>query len=466
VGAPNILVYVALVAFVLGTAWCFSALDGPRAATVSLFGGWLFVPYIDGRISVGLLHTKGALVPAVALVASLVFDSARWASLRTRLLDLPVALVCFGPFVTSLGNDLGLNEAVAATLDMTMTWGAPYVLGRLYLANARGMRVLAAGYVIAALVYAPLCWWEIRMAPNLNYDIFGYRLGMFRDSLRASGYRPNVFMQHALAVAIFMATATVTAFWLWRSRAAIELLPIPPRWAFGVLFATTILCKSSGSVTLMLVGMAVLEGSRRWRTSVLVAVLAVVPPLICTVRISGWTGDTLVKYSRRAFGEERAASLGFRLANENALIPKALQRPWLGWGRTGGSFLFDPETHERVSVVDSMWIIILGFYGLAGLVGLYATISAPPVWLLRTYPARLWADPRLAPTAAVATVLLVWAVDDLNNAMMSPAYPAMSGALVGLLGAARSGRRPSSAASGTRRRSAPGPGAAAARAGT
>jgi hypothetical protein len=437
-GQPNIFVPIALAAFLAAVAACFSLLSPRRAALSSLFGGWLFLPHFDGRFNFFILHSKAAFVSAAVLLGSIALDTERWRRFRPRLLDLPMAILCLAPLATALHNDLGAYEALAATFDTAMAWGAPYLLGRVYLGSSRALRDLATALVAAGLVYVPFCLWEIRMSPQLQYALYGFRSSGFDTVVRFGGYRPDVFMQTGLAVGMFMASATLSAAWLWRSRAVGRVGRVPIAWACAVLAITTILCKSTGAILLLAVGLATLEGTRRLRTPALVLALALTPAAYCAARISGWSAETVIGLAE-TIGEERAASVRYRVENEHLLIQKAMVRPWLGWGRFGRSFIYDEN--GTMTIVDSMWIIVLGVGGLTTLAAIGAVLALPALLLLRTYRARHWGDPRLASATALAVAVLLWAIDDLLNSMMSPVYPAIAGAVVSFVLVA-SGSRP------------------------
>jgi hypothetical protein len=438
-GEPNVIVPIALLAFVLLTAACFQLFEPQRAVLYLMLGGWLFLPHFDERFRALILTSKAAFVPAVVLLGSIIFD-ARWRRFRPRLFDLPMAVLCVGPFVTALSNDLGTKEAASAMLDATMTWGAPYFLGRLYLGDGRALKEFATALAVAALVYVPFCLWEDRMSPQLHYTVYGFRAENFTTMIRFGGFRPSVFMQTGLAVAFFMAMGTLSAIWLWRTGARRELAGVPLNWlCIPLLLLTTIVCRSTGAIILLAVGIAVLEGTRFLRTPALIIALAVLPSAYCAARISGWDADTVVAVARDVVNEERASSLQFRFENEHLLIKRAQIRPWLGWGRFGRSFVYD-EDGQRVTIVDSMWIIAFGVAGLVGLLALGAMLAIPPVALSRALPIRYWANPRIAPAAALAVTLLLWALDNLVNAMMTPVFAAIMGALVSFVLALRGAR--------------------------
>jgi len=438
-GEDNVLVHIALLGFLPLTAACFSLLEPRRAVLSLLLVGWLFLPQFDGRYRVLILTSKAAFVPAVVLLGSITFD-ARWRRFRPRLFDLPMAVLCVGPFVSALSNELGAKEAVSAMLDATMTWGAPYFLGRVYLGDGRALKEFATALAVAALVYAPFCLWEIRMSPQLHHAVYGFRAENFTTMVRFGGFRPSVFMQTGLAVAFFMAMGTLSAIWLWRTGARRELAGLPLNWfCVPLLLFTTIVCKSTGAIILLAVGIAVLEGTRFLRTPAMIFALAVLPSAYCAARISGWGADTVVAVARDVVDEDRAGSVQFRFENEQLLIKRAKIRPWLGWGRFGRSFVYD-EDGRVVTIVDSMWIIAFGFTGLVGLLAMGAMLAIPPVALSRALPTRYWANPDLAPAAALAVTLLLWTLDNLLNAMMTPAFPAIMGALTSFVLALRGAR--------------------------
>jgi hypothetical protein len=426
-GQPNLLVPVALVAFALVVAVAFALRPPRQAALHALLAGWLFLPHFDGRYDFLVLHSKASFASTMVLLGSLVFDTGRWRRFRPHLLDLPMAILCLAPFATALDNGLGGYEAVAATVDTSTSWGAAYLLGRMYLGGPRGPRELAVAQVAAGLAYVPFCLWEIRMSPQLQYWLYGFRSSGCDTVVRFGGYRPDVFMQTGLAVGMFMASATLSAAWLWRTRAQETVWRVPIAWACAALTVTTLLCKSTGAILLLLAGLGALEATRRRQTPALILALALTPAAYCAARISGWDAEKVIDLAE-SIGEERAASIRYRVENEHQLIQKAMIRPWLGWGRFGRSFIYDEG--GRMTTVDSMFIITLGVGGLAALVATGLVLALPALLVLRRYPARHWGHPRLAPATALAVVVLLWAIDDLLNSMMSPVYPAIAGALV------------------------------------
>ena len=439
-GGSNSIVPLALIGFFPFALVCFIVLKPRRAVLVSLFVGWLFLPVFESGYDFPLLHHKAMFVSAVVVLASVLFDGGRWLAFRPRLIDLPMALVCFSPFFSSLANGLGPYDGGSAVFDSSMTWGAPYLLGRLYFSEPEAVRDLALATASAALAYVPFCLWEIRMSPTLHAMVYGLQPFGFGQAIRFGGYRPSVFMTHGLMLGMLMACGTLVAVWTWRTGARTELWGVPMGWVCAVLVVTTLLTKSTGAIALLLIGLIILEAAKRLHSSVPILFLLAVPPMYCAARVQGWTGKPLVYLSQEVVNEERAASLDFRIVNEDLLIVKALQRPWLGWGRWGRARVYD-ESGKDISVTDGLWILALGSTGLVGLASLLVALALPGLLVVRLSSGRHWGHLWLAPAAALAVVGALGAVDDVLNAMVSPVFPAIAGSLGGLYWAVRTARR-------------------------
>jgi hypothetical protein len=129
--------YVVLIGFPPIVFGLFTLLGPKRGMLYSVLGGWLFLPAYSKWLGVPLLHSKGMFVPGVVLIVSLMLDSGRWRRLHFRLLDLPITALVTIAFLTSISNDLGAYDGLSAAAEVGGVWGAPYLLGRLYLGDPR-----------------------------------------------------------------------------------------------------------------------------------------------------------------------------------------------------------------------------------------------------------------------------------------------------------------------------------------
>jgi hypothetical protein len=427
----------------------FARLPRPQALVAVFVLGELFLPEVQLPSRVpemppplslpGMKLTKINAICYAALLGALVFDWARCRAFRFRWFDVPMAAWCASPVLSSLANGLGLYDGISQALNQTMTWGMPYFLGRLYLGSPDGFRLLATGIVLGALLYVPFCLFEVRMSPQLHRLVYGYHQHDFLQTLRFGGYRPMVFMEHGLAVSLWMVTAALLALWLWWTGAT-PVLEWPPGRrllstfvAAGVLFSVAVLCKSTGALALGAVGAGALLLTRLSRRTLVIGVLLAVAPAYLAVRATGaWSGADLTDWVARHVSEERAQSLEFRLDNEDALVQRTLERPTFGWGGWGRAHVLDDEGKDT-SVTDSLWIIAFSDRGAFGLTAIYLALLLPAarfVWLR----GRLGSAPDFVPAVGGAVILALCVVDSLFNAQVNPVFLLASGNLAGLAG--------------------------------
>ncbi|MBM9605177.1 hypothetical protein JWG88_13040, partial [Desulfopila inferna] len=85
---------------------------------------------------------------------------------------------------------------------------------------------------------------------------------------------------------------------------------------------------------------------------------------------------------------------------------------------------------KQNSVTDSFWIIVFGQNGFLGLLSLYIVLLWPILLLIKRLPAVEWSQPVNGPAAALSVVLLGFTIDSMANAMISPIYFVIAGALI------------------------------------
>jgi hypothetical protein len=284
------------------------------------------------------------------------------------------------------------------------------------------------------LVYVPLCLWEIRMSPQLHADVYGFRQHDWTQTQRLGGYRPMVFLQHGLMVGLWMGAAALVGVALWMNGRVRRLWGMPLALLVPALLATTVPCKSFGATALVLIGVLALATMRTLRTSLPMVLLLCLSATYVVLRTAGrWSGSELTELVSQV-SPERASSLAFRLEAEERLRSKALERPVLGWGGWGRSFvrLDDDPLQRDMVITDSLWILVFGKHGAVGLASLLLLFLVPVLALWRVCPPRLWASPGAALPWALALVLTVYALDNLVNAMENPVYLLIAGGLCGL----------------------------------
>jgi hypothetical protein len=381
---PNVFAYLMLLAWPIVMVVLFQRLPPHRALIWSILGGYLVLPpvaVIDLPMVPGL---DKVTIPALTawLIVTLRLGH------RVRLLPesaaarVLVVLFVAAPFATAMANSDAIYAGGGRVLPGMTLYDAfstvvrqgfillTFAMARSYLATHEAMRDLVRALVIAGLAYSVPMLLEVRLSPQLNIWIYGFFQHSFEQMMRGGGFRPIVFLEHGLWVA-FLAFMAVMA--------SVAMLREAPPDARARRIATTIylavvlvLCKSLGATLFAAVFAPVLLlASPAWigRLSALLVLGALAYPLLRYADLV--PVDRAVALAAR-LSEERAASLQFRFDNEAALLERAFQRPWFGWGPYERNLLHDPVTGQASAISDGRWVIVLGISGFLGYLAEFA----------------------------------------------------------------------------------------------
>ena len=408
----------------------FAVLQPRHAVIVAYLGGWMFLPVFGVDLKGLPPYSKVSATAYGALFGALLFDTDRLTSFRPRWFDLPIVLWCIAPVFASLSNGLGLYDGLSACLSEVVMWGIAYFLGRVYFNDWDGLRELAVGVFVGGLIYVPLCLLEMKMSPQLHHWIYGYHQHSFGQQKRWGGYRPMVFMQHGIACAMWMATASIVGVWLWVTGTMKRLFHVPIYLLVPPLVLTALMCKSAGALILLLIGLGTFYWVRWFKNALpLLALIAFIPAYVGLRASATWSGQNMVDAARTLFSDERARSLQTRLDAENLLTEKALKKPAFGYGRWNRNRVYN-EKGKDIAVTDGLWVIVLGQAGFTGLAAITTTILLPALMYWWRCPPRWWTHPMAAAGAAFAVLLPLHMVDNLWNAMLNPIYVLLIGGLV------------------------------------
>jgi tetratricopeptide (TPR) repeat protein len=434
----NLLAQYALFLWLPVVVVIFATLPPKRAVIASFIFAWLALPNIGFSIPGFPNYTKMSATVIGVLLCTVLFDMSRLFRIRFRWYDIPIVVWCIVPFFAALSNDLGAYEGLSAIMEQAVPWGLPYLIGRLYLTDLDSLHDLCLGFVIGGLAYIPFCLVEIRLSPILESLVYGIA---HWEGTRYGGYRPKVFLATGLELGMWMTNASLIGYMMWSSGAVKTLRGVSFGWLLVALGLTTVLCKSTGSILLMVLGLGAFWVVRLTKRSWPVWLLLAIPPIYSTVRAYNiWTGQEVVEFSKMAFGEDRAQSFEYRLDMENRLAARALERPIIGWGRFNRSNIINKEGRKE-TVPDGYWIITLGVSGWVGLAALISMMLLPMILTLRRFPVATWTDPQIAPAMALAMILVLTMIDFLSNAMLNPIYAVTIGGLVGQSAVRLSGGR-------------------------
>ena len=449
---PNGIAYIALLAWPIICMMMFSRMTPQRAVIWSLLAGYLLLPPI-AEFDLPLVPDmdKFAIPSICAFVLALFYLkdpvplwprmwSARLLMLGFVLGAIPTVLQNAEPviFQVMAGSEPIIFETdrlpglrtldVASVLSNQLIVLLPLLLGRYYFATEDGMRQLLRALMIAGMAYSVLALIEIRFSPQTNVMVYGFFQHSFEQMIRGGGFRPIVFLPHALWIALFFTYAVIAASALTRTAEA----EVKGKFIIGMIYLILVLglCKSMASImyAAALVPLIVF-GSVRMQLSIALgfAVLAVAYPML---RNLGVVPLDWILAQAEAVSPDRAQSLGYRFGNEEQLLERAKEKLMFGWGGWGRNLVREIETGEILSIPDGRWILTFGTYGWVGYLSEMGLLALPLV-LLGLY-ARTHKAKEMTPlVSAVALILAITMVDMLLNDTLVPFVWLIAGAVLG-----------------------------------
>jgi hypothetical protein len=453
---------LALIAWPIVAIFLFRKLPLQQAVIWCVLGGYLLLP---SARSVGwdlpaLPPVDKALIPAVcaAVGATLTLylqkRSQRFHRPGSQALQFDNGLILRGwlprswILMTLLAMGFLATVMTALTNGDTIVWGPtvlpplsardsismtttllifllPALLGRKYLSDDRGHRLLLIAFCLAALAYSFLAIYESRMSPQLNRMVYGFFPHSWIQHIRGGGFRPLVFLDHGLLLGIFLAISSLGTATLIRVDAERRLL-----WVMALLWllGTLVLSRNLGALlfTIMMLPVVMFFSARvQLLVAALVAVLVMTYPAL---RGTGQIPTDQLVATASQISAERAGSLQFRFDNEDVLLARAEERPLYGWGGFKRSRVFN-ERGRDITVADGAWVIMIGRNGWLGYAAIFGLLGMPlvmlAIWRKRYHVGLV--------TAGLGMAQAVNLLDLLPNASITPVLWLVSGALMGRL---------------------------------
>ena len=390
------------------------------------------VPPIDKNVVPAL-----ALIVMVILMGRRINPAWRLPGLlpKSNLARGLILLLIFGPIGTVFANSdaivtpLEVKRALRLYDGFAMSAAAaflilPVLLGRTFFARPETHRLILIVLCIAACAYAFLALYEVRMSPRINRMFYGFTSHGWRQHIRGDGFRPMIFMEHGLRVALFFAMATIAAVGLARMKWRVGQMVFAAFWLFGTL----VLCKSLGAlfIALLIIPLVLFLNIRLTiLAAAIIAMLALTYPVLRGGGLVPVDGITNVASNIDA---ARAQSFGVRLKNEDQLLDRAQIKPIFGWGGFGRERVRN-EKGIDVTIPDGYWIIIIGQGGWARYIGEFGLMTLPMLFLfLRRREMNITHD-----TAILSILLAANMIDLIPNSGQTPLTWLLVGALWGRL---------------------------------
>ncbi len=467
---PNIFAYLVLLFWPIVLIAMFRRFSTERALIWSMLAGYLILPPIakfdfpmvpdldkfsipnltffvictlllGHRISVLPASKVGRLLPLLFVLLLLLFVATPIATVFTNT----------EPILFAVGGLPGLQvyNSFASAAGQVITI-LPFFLARKFLATERAQHEILVALVVAGLAYSVPMLLEVRLSPQLNVWIYGFFQHGFDQMMRYGGFRPIVFLEHGLWVAFFALMTFAAAVALWRletqgkrsqyiSASLFLDFVLFHRYFFVALYLgfVLVLCKSAGPLiyALGLVPLIVFAGNKlQIRVAALLAVIVVAYPLLRNLDMI--PVNEIVSLAS-SIDPERAASLQFRIDNEEMLLAHANDKAMFGWGSWGRNLIYNYATGDKVSTVDGRWIIVIGQNGWFGYLGEFGLLALP-LLLLARQAGRLPKNDLSPYAGPLSLILAANMVDLLPNATLIPFTWLLGGAMFGYAEALKS----------------------------
>lgn len=314
-------------------------------------------------------------------------------------------------------------DAVSLVLS-TLLAVLPLFLARKYLGHPDQHKALMVVIAVSAAFYGLAALYEVRMSPQLHVRFYGFFQHEWKQHVRPDGFRPIVFLEHALVLAIYLACAAVISVGLVRT-GAVGRRPLFVFISVG-LIGTLVLAKSLGAlvIAVLIIPLVIFLGPRLQMT--IAASIACVVLLYPMLRGADIIPTTQILEMAASVDEGRASSLQTRFDNEDMLLDKANERPLFGWGSWGRNAVYNEEG-ENISITDGRWIIVIGIGGWVRYLSEFGLLTSALIllwWNSRSYELTLL-------TSTMALALSANLIDLIPNAGVTTITWLMAGALLG-----------------------------------
>lgn len=386
---PNSFAFLVLALWPLVMLGIFRALPPGRALIWSVLASYLFLPPYPTEFDFPLLPSLDkTTIPNIMAIVLTIFvakQKIKWLP-ETPIGKILVLIFVLAPIPTVLSNPEPIVFAtdflrglyaqdIFAMMVMQGILLANFMLARQLLTSEDDLRDLLLAFVIAGVVYAFPMLLEVRLSPQLNIWIYGFFQHMFDQMIRGDGFRPIVFLSHGIWAAMFTMTALSASVILLvnsEGKTRQRLIGIAIFLAMVLVLAKTL---SALLYAMALIGAVVFFSWRaQAKIAMVLACLALSYPIAKGANLV--PEERLLELATRV-SADRAQSLEFRFEHEGALLNRAQQKPYFGWGIWGRNQIHDPITGRITSVADGRWVLALGMLGWLGFIGEFGLLILP-----------------------------------------------------------------------------------------
>ncbi len=309
----------------------------------------------------------------------------------------------------------------------TLIWLIPFFFGRYFFNSVKDNENIFKILVLLALIYSLPMLYEFRFSPQLHRMVYGYHAADFVQQVRSGGFRSTVFVGHGLTLAFILATCSIAAMALHKNK--VRIGKFSPLMVIFYLSAMLILSKTWSALFYVSMGAIFIykiSPSKQAKWGLLIAAIVLLYPVGKIMQI---IPDKEIISTINEYSTDRGQSLEFRFENEEALLKRALEKPFFGWGGWGRNRVYDTSGKD-ISVTDGTWIVQFGMFGGFGFLFYYAILITPLYHAMKNI--RYIQEPRDKIYFSTLTLILaVCLIDSVPNSGMGSMHLLLAGALLG-----------------------------------
>lgn len=259
--------------FAVPTVLAFAAFPVRPAILLVFLGGWTLLPvghfpedaaaavfpwWVTGLAVPGeMLVNKAAVSSSYALFGAMLFDGPALRRWRPGLVDLPIAVWCAWPFISAQAAGHQSPPAWVSALYLSATWGALWLIGRVWFARPDDRIVVLKSLALAGLASLPFALLEATRPAWVHSLIYAEHPFGMDGAERYVGFRPMGFFEHGNQYGLWMALCAFSAIWL---AAALRTKVGSALWTSLATVTTmaALASQSVGAIALLLMGLALL----------------------------------------------------------------------------------------------------------------------------------------------------------------------------------------------------------------
>ena len=427
---PNI----AFIAWAPVSLYCFRRYRVQTAILINLIAGWALLPsanYVPDTavfpywilglsLPSSYFFTKASVLERTVFWVFYLSTGRVFHRFRLTYWDLPMLFWCIVPFLSAVANPQSFGAGLRGVLYLALAWGVPYLMGRLYFSDTESLSLVAKAFVIAGLAYVPVCLLEVVTGPAIYAALYGYQPYRWIGAQRYLGFRPIGLLEDGNQLGIWMATSTLIAIGLWKLGSPDRILRLPIATVAVILFGTTLLCQSAGSIVLLLGLIPFLVVSQRRLPRVLTVLLLLGIASFACLRLANVislrslvTHNVAADSAARMLSKAGRGSFGWRLSQDEHYVTAALETPLLGSGEWDW-------WKGKSSRPWGLWMLTFGMYGILGLLAL-ESLQLLPVARTIFFPRARSSIEADYLRHLLAAAILMSAIDSLlNSAVILP----------------------------------------------